>query len=255
MYRKIKLTVKTKDLEKVLKNLKFSEEFDENTTQTFIAEIEDTKSNYEYLAKSSEIYDWDFYNEDDNEIEKSSCDKCNHNNDCKKLETVSFANPIPDLFNEIVSTKKSPFSNSSIINEENNNPENEEITRIVNYFLEVIKITGKDNLELILSSVFQNINRFTGDKVDSLFSEKFFKENIYPLFDKGNSDTIKRDIILTKFIVAYYKDFSIKDAITNLIYNIKKNWEYLKSCSNIPNLIWIMFGKDTEEIVNLLTKL
>ncbi len=255
MYRKIKLTVKTKDLEKVLKNLKFSKEFDENTTQTFIAEIEDTKSNYEYLAKSSEIYDWDFYNEDDNEIEKSSCDKCNHDNDCKKLETVSFANPIPDLFNEIVSTKKSPFSNSSIINEENNNPENEEITRIVNYFLEVIKITGKDNLELILSSVFQNINRFTGDKVDSLFSEKFFKENIYPLFDKGNSDTIKRDIILTKFIVAYYKDFSIKDAITNLIYNIKKNWEYLKSCSNIPNLIWIMFGKDTEEIVNLLTKL
>lgn len=253
MYRKIKLTVKTKDLEKVLKNLKFSEEFDENTTQTFIAEIEDTKSNYEYLAKSSEIYDWDFYNEDDNEIEKSSCDKCNHNNDCKKLETVSFANPISDLLNEIVSTKKSPFSNSSIINEENSDPE--EITRIVNYFLEVIKITGKDNLELILSSVFQNINRFTGDKVDSLFSEKFFKENIYPLFDEGNSDTIKRDIILTKFIVAYYKDFSIKDAITNLIYNIKKNWEYLKSCSNIPNLIWIMFGKDTEEVVNLLTKL
>lgn len=255
MYRKIKLTVKTKDLEKVLKNLKFSKEFDENTTQTFIAEIEDTKSNYEYLAKSSEIYDWDFYNEDDNEIEKSSCDKCNHDNDCKKLETVSLANPISDLFNEIVSTKKSPFSNSSIIDEENNNPENEEITRIVNYFLEVIKITGKDNLELILSSVFQNINRFTGDKVDSLFSEKFFKENVYPLFDKGNSDTIKRDTILTKFIVAYYKDFSIKDAITNLIYNIKKNWEYLKSCSNIPNLIWIMFGKDTEEIVNLLTKL
>lgn len=255
MYRKIKLTVKTKDLEKVLKNLKFSEEFDENTTQTFIAEIEDTKSNYEYLAKSSEIYDWDFYNEDDNEIEKSSCDKCNHENDCKKIETVSFANPISDLFNEIVSTKKSPFSNLSIINKENNNPENEEITRIVNYFLEVIKITEKDNLELILSSVFQNINRFTGDKVDSLFSEKFFKENVYPLFDKGNSDTIKRDTILTKFIVAYYKDFSIKDAITNLIYNIKKNWEYLKSCSNIPNLIWIMFGKDTEEIVNLLTKL
>lgn len=255
MYRKIKLTVKTKDLEKVLKNLKFSEEFDENTTQTFIAEIEDTKSNYEYLAKSSEIYDWDFYNENDNEIEKSSCDKCNHDNDCKKLETVSFANPISDLFNETVSNKKSPFSNLSIINEENNNPENEEITRIVNYFLEVIKITEKDNLELILSSVFQNINRFTGDKVDSLFSEKFFKENIYPLFDKGNSDTIKRDTILTKFIVAYYKDFSIKDAITNLIYNIKKNWEYLKSCSNIPNLIWIMFGKDTEEIVNLLTKL
>lgn len=254
MYRKIKLTVKTKDLEKVLKNLKFSEEFDENTTQTFIAEIEDTKSNYEYLAKSSEIYDWDFYNEDDSEIEKSSCDKCN--NDCKKFETVSFANPFSDFFNEITSTKELPFNNSSLANEEeNSDPESKEITKIVNYFLDVIKITEKENLELILSSVFQNINRFTGDKVDSLFSERFFKENIYPLFDKGNSDTVKRDIILTKFIVAYYKDFSIKDATTNLIYNIKKNWEYLKSCSNIPNLIWIMFGKDTEEIVNLLTKL
>ena len=169
MYRKIKLTVKTKDLEKVLKNLKFSEEFDENTTQTFIAEIEDTKSNYEYLAKSSEIYDWDFYNEDDNEIEKSSCDKCNHDNDCKKLETVSFANPFSDFFNEITSTKELPLNNSSFANEEeNSDPESKEITKIVNYFLDVIKIIEKDNLELILSSVFQNINRFTGDKVDSL---------------------------------------------------------------------------------------
>ena len=144
---------------------------------------------------------------------------------------------------------------SSIDNKESdNNSENEEVTEIVNYFLEVLKITEKDNLELILSGVFQNINRFTGNKINSLFSEKFFEENIYPLFDKDNSDTIER-VILMKFIVAYYKDFSIKDATTNLIYNIKKNWEYLKYCSNIPNLIWIMFGKDTEEIVNLLTKL
>lgn len=255
MYRKIKLTVKTKDLEKVLKNLKFSEEFDENTTQTFIAEIEDTKSNYEYLAKSSEIYDWDFYNEDDNEIEKSSCDKCNHDNDCKKLETVSFSNPFSDFFNKITSTEKSLLDSSIDNKESDNNSDNEKVTKIVNYFLEVLKITEKDNLELILSGVFQNINRFTGNKINSLFSEKFFEENIYPLFNKDNSNTIKRDIILMKFIVAYYKDFSIKDATTNLIYNIKKNWEYLKSCSNIPNLIWIMFGKDTEEIVNLLTKL
>lgn len=255
MYRKIKLTVKTKDLEKVLKNLKFSEDFDENTTQTFIAEIEDTKSNYEYLAKSSEIYDWDFYNEDDNEIEKSSCDKCNHDNNCKKLETVSFSNPFSDFFNKITSTEKSLLDSSIDNKESDNNSENEKVTRIVNYFLEVLKITEKDNLELILSGVFQNINRFTGNKINSLFSEKFFEENIYPLFNKDNSNTIKRDIILMKFIVAYYKDFSIKDATTNLIYNIKKNWEYLKSCSNIPNLIWIMFGKDTEEIVNLLTKL
>lgn len=255
MYRKVKLTVKTKDLEKVLKNLKFSKEFDENTTQTFIAEIEDIKSNYEYLAKSSEVFDWDFYNEEDKKnTNKPLCnDKCNCNNNHGKIEDALLVNPFSQFFDDINSSQNISSLSNKI--KENSDPESEEVTKIVNYFLEEIKISEKDSLEIILSGVFNNINRFTGDKVDSLFSEKFFEENIYPIFLDNNTEVVKRDIILTKFIIAYYKDFSIKDAITNLIYNIKKNWEYLKSCSNIPNLIWIMFGKDTEEIVNLLTKL
>ena len=236
MYRKVKLTVKTKDLEKVLSNLKFSEEFNENTTQTFIAEIEDVKSNYEYLAKSEDVFDWDFYSEE-NENSNKECNNCNIE-DCDKKHSIPINpfNKLLDLGNSLITP--------------NNNDDDKEVKKIVDYFIMNLGVNKISDLETILSDVHSKINRFSRIYVESTFSVDFFEKHIFPTFKLDENS----DIILRKFITAYYNDFSVKDATTNLISSIKKNWEHIKSCSSVQNLIWLMFGKDTQEVVELLMK-
>lgn len=69
MKRTIKITTKTEDLVEVLSNLKLSEDFKKDATFTLELEIEDSKENYNYLAGSNKIVDWDFKDEEE-EIEE-----------------------------------------------------------------------------------------------------------------------------------------------------------------------------------------
>lgn len=69
MHRTVTLTVKSKDLGKVLSSLEMSKDFEENTTLTLSIDIEDTKKNYQVLCGSPEVLEWDFIEEDKSEDE------------------------------------------------------------------------------------------------------------------------------------------------------------------------------------------
>ena len=69
MHRTVTLTVKSKDLGKVLSSLEMSKDFEENTTLTLSIDIEDTKKNYQVLCGSPEVLEWDFIEEDKTEDE------------------------------------------------------------------------------------------------------------------------------------------------------------------------------------------
>ena len=57
---KITITVKSCDFSEVMKNLKLTKEYENNTEFTLDLEIEDCKENFSYLSNSDKVKNWDF---------------------------------------------------------------------------------------------------------------------------------------------------------------------------------------------------
>lgn len=67
---KITITVKSLDFSEVMKNLKLTKEYENNTEFTLDLEIEDCKENYSYLSNSDKIINWDFIKQQTEELPK-----------------------------------------------------------------------------------------------------------------------------------------------------------------------------------------
>lgn len=57
---KITITVKSRNFSEVMKNLKLTKEYENNTEFTLDLEIEDCKENFSYLSNSDKVKNWDF---------------------------------------------------------------------------------------------------------------------------------------------------------------------------------------------------
>lgn len=216
MCRTVTLTVKSKDLEKVLGSLKLNKEFAENTTLTLTVDIEDTKENYQTLCKSQEILDWDFTSQEKEEEETS--------------KPSSIVNNIEEA---IKSVKESIFDKTKLIEEDDKILRNHTKDIIQNY----IK-TYDDFIEFILLS-WRLSSKF------NIYSLDLVKDYIIPGIIRNQTDisevkSLDRKII--QLITSYYSGVRVEEALDDVIQKVQDSWETLGSIPNVESLVLLLFG-------------
>lgn len=218
MCRTVTLTVKSKDLEKVLGSLKLNKEFAENTTLTLTVDIEDTKENYKILCKSQEILDWDFTSYLEEKEEENSS------------KPSSIVNNIEEA---IKSVRESIFDKTKLIKEDNKILRNHTKDIIQNY----IK-TYDDIIEFILLS-WRLSSKF------NVYSLDLVKDYIIPGIIQNQTDisevkSLDRKII--QLITSYYSGVRTEEVLNDVIQKIQDSWETLGSIPNVESLILLLFG-------------
>lgn len=169
MHRTVTLTVKSKDLGKVLSSLEMSKDFEENTTLTLSIDIEDTKKNYQVLCGSPEVLEWDFIEEDKTEDEMK--------------ESV---NPVTDI-EEAIKTVKESLNKEESFWSDNIYSVAVNTGKTLGYLEEYIK-TYDDIIEFIL------ISWRLSKKISQVFSR--FCSRIYPPSNYPKSNRYFRSIKL-----------------------------------------------------------
>lgn len=215
MCRTVTLTVKSKDLEKVLGSLKLNKEFAENTTLTLTVDIEDTKENYQTLCKSQKILDWDFTSQE------------------KEEETSKPSSIVNNIEEAIKSVKESIFDKTKLIEEDDKILRNHTKDIIQNY----IK-TYDDFIEFILLS-WRLSSKF------NIYSLDLVKDYIIPGIIRNQTDisevkSLDRKII--QLITSYYSGVRVEEALDDVIQKVQDSWETLGSIPNVESLVLLLFG-------------
>lgn len=220
MHRTVTLTVKSKDLGKVLSSLEMSKDFEENTTLTLSIDIEDTKKNYQVLCGSPEVLEWDFIEEDKTEDEMK--------------ESV---NPVTDIEEAIKTVKKS-------LNKEESFWSDNIYSVAVNTgktlgYLEGYVKTYDDIIEFILMS-WRLSKKFPKYSVD------FVQEYILPAIIQNQTDisevsSLDRKIPL--LITSYYSGVkTTKEVLKDVIRKVQESWEIMKETEDVVSLVTLLFG-------------
>lgn len=223
MCRTVTLTVKSKDLGKVLGSLEMSKEFVENTTLTLTIDIEDTKKNYQALCGMNEILEWDFV---DNEIPTPP--------------QQEKENMVTDMEEVIKSVKESlekkpeelifPVPSPKLIREE--------AKKLVKDYIR----TYDDIIEFILLS-------WRLSKVFEEFSIDLVGDHIIPGIIKNQTDisevsSLDRRIVF--MITSYYAGVTTDKIVEDVIMKIQDSWEVLSDIANVESLVMLLFGTQTK---------
>lgn len=220
MHRTVTLTVKSKDLGKVLSSLEMSKDFEENTTLTLSIDIEDTKKNYQVLCGSPEILEWDFIEEDKSEDEMK--------------ESV---NPVTDI-EEAIKTVKESLNKEKSLWPDNIYSVAVNTGKTLGYLEEYIK-TYDDIIEFILIS-WRLSKKFPKYSVD------FVQEYILPAIIQNQTDisevsSLDRKIPL--LITSYYSGVkTTKEVLKDVIRKVQESWEIMKETEDVVSLVTLLFG-------------
>lgn len=220
MHRTVTLTVKSKDLGKVLSSLEMSKDFEENTTLTLSIDIEDTKKNYQILCGSPEVLEWDFIEEDKTEDEMK--------------EPV---NPVIDIEEAIKTVKE------SLNKEESLWPDNIYSVAIntgktLGYLEGYVK-TYEDIIEFILIS-WRLSKKFPKYSVD-LVQEYILPAIIQNQTDISEVSSLDRKIPL--LITSYYSGVkTTKEVLKDVIRKVQESWEIIKETEDVVSLVTLLFG-------------
>lgn len=220
MHRTVTLTVKSKDLGKVLSSLEMSKDFEENTTLTLSIDIEDTKKNYQVLCGSPEVLEWDFIEEDKSEDEMK--------------ESV---NPVTDI-EEAIKTVKESLNKEKSLWPDNIYSVAVNTGKTLEYLEEYIK-TYDDIIEFILIS-WRLSKKFPKYSVD------FVQEYILPAIIQNQTDisevsSLDRKIPL--LITSYYSGVkTTKEVLKDVIRKVQESWEIMKETEDVVSLVTLLFG-------------
>lgn len=220
MHRTVTLTVKSKDLGKVLSSLEMSKDFEENTTLTLSIDIEDTKKNYQVLCGSPEVLEWDFIEEDKSEDEMK--------------ESV---NPVTDI-EEAIKTVKESLNKEKSLWPDNIYSVAVNTGKTLGYLEEYIK-TYDDIIEFILMS-WRLSKKFPKYSVD------FVQEYILPAIIQNQTDisevsSLDRKIPL--LITSYYSGVkTTKEVLKDVIRKVQESWEIMKETEDVVSLVTLLFG-------------
>lgn len=220
MHRTVTLTVKSKDLGKVLSSLEMSKDFEENTTLTLSIDIEDTKKNYQVLCGSPEVLEWDFIEEDKSEDEMK--------------ESV---NPVTDI-EEAIKTVKESLNKEKSLWPDNIYSVAVNTGKTLGYLEEYIK-TYDDIIEFILIS-WRLSKKFPKYSVD------FVQEYILPAIIQNQTDisevsSLDRKIPL--LITSYYSGVkTTKEVLKDVIRKVQESWEIMKETEDVVSLVTLLFG-------------
>lgn len=220
MHRTVTLTVKSKDLGKVLSSLEMSKDFKENTTLTLSIDIEDTKKNYQVLCGSPEVLEWDFIEEDKSEDEMK--------------ESV---NPVTDI-EEAIKTVKESLNKEKSLWPDNIYSVAVNTGKTLGYLEEYIK-TYDDIIEFILIS-WRLSKKFPKYSVD------FVQEYILPAIIQNQTDisevsSLDRKIPL--LITSYYSGVkTTKEVLKDVIRKVQESWEIMKETEDVVSLVTLLFG-------------
>lgn len=220
MHRTVTLTVKSKDLGKVLSSLEMSKDFEENTTLTLSIDIEDTKKNYQVLCGSPEVLEWDFIKEDKTEDEMK--------------ESV---NPVTDI-EEAIKTVKESLNKEESFWSDNIYSVAVNTGKTLGYLEEYIK-TYDDIIEFILIS-WRLSKKFPKYSVD------FVQEYILPAIIQNQTDisevsSLDRKIPL--LITSYYSGVkTTKEVLKDVIRKVQESWEIMKETEDVVSLVTLLFG-------------
>lgn len=220
MHRTVTLTVKSKDLGKVLSSLEMSKDFEENTTLTLSIDIEDTKKNYQVLCGSPEVLEWDFIEEDKTEDEMK--------------ESV---NPVTDI-EEAIKTVKESLNKEKSLWPDNIYSVAVNTGKTLGYLEEYIK-TYDDIIEFILIS-WRLSKKFPKYSVD------FVQEYILPAIIQNQTDisevsSLDRKIPL--LITSYYSGVkTTKEVLKDVIRKVQESWEIMKETEDVVSLVTLLFG-------------
>ena len=220
MHRTVTLTVKSKDLGKVLSSLEMSKDFEENTTLTLSIDIEDTKKNYQVLCGSPEVLEWDFIEEDKTEDEMK--------------ESV---NPVTDI-EEAIKTVKESLNKEESFWSDNIYSVAVNTGKTLGYLEGYVK-TYDDIIEFILMS-WRLSKKFPKYSVD------FVQEYILPAIIQNQTDisevsSLDRKIPL--LITSYYSGVkTTKEVLKDEIRKVQESWEIMKETEDVVSLVTLLFG-------------
>lgn len=220
MHRTVTLTVKSKDLGKVLSSLEMSKDFEENTTLTLSIDIEDTKKNYQVLCGSPEVLEWDFIEEDKTEDEMK--------------ESV---NPVTDI-EEAIKTVKESLNKEESFWSDNIYSVAVNTGKTLGYLEGYVK-TYDDIIEFILIS-WRLSKKFPKYSVD------FVQEYILPAIIQNQTDisevsSLDRKIPL--LITSYYSGVkTTKEVLKDVIRKVQESWEIMKETEDVVSLVTLLFG-------------
>lgn len=220
MHRTVTLTVKSKDLGKVLSSLEMSKDFEENTTLTLSIDIEDTKKNYQVLCGSPEVLEWDFVEEDKTEDEMK--------------ESV---NPVTDI-EEAIKTVKESLNKEESFWSDNIYSVAVNTGKTLGYLEGYVK-TYDDIIEFILMS-WRLSKKFPKYSVD------FVQEYILPAIIQNQTDisevsSLDRKIPL--LITSYYSGVkTTKEVLKDVIRKVQESWEIMKETEDVVSLVTLLFG-------------
>lgn len=220
MHRTVTLTVKSKDLGKVLSSLEMSKDFEENTTLTLSIDIEDTKKNYQVLCGSPEVLEWDFIEEDKSEDEMK--------------ESV---NPVTDI-EEAIKTVKESLNKEESFWSDNIYSVAVNTGKTLGYLEGYVK-TYDDIIEFILMS-WRLSKKFPKYSVD------FVQEYILPAIIQNQTDisevsSLDRKIPL--LITSYYSGVkTTKEVLKDVIRKVQESWEIMKETEDVVSLVTLLFS-------------
>lgn len=220
MHRTVTLTVKSKDLGKVLSSLEMSKDFEENTTLTLSIDIEDTKKNYQVLCGSPEVLEWDFIEEGKTEDEMK--------------ESV---NPVTDI-EEAIKTVKESLNKEESFWSDNIYSVAVNTGKTLGYLEGYVK-TYDDIIEFILMS-WRLSKKFPKYSVD------FVQEYILPAIIQNQTDisevsSLDRKIPL--LITSYYSGVkTTKEVLKDVIRKVQESWEIMKETEDVVSLVTLLFG-------------
>ena len=220
MHRTVTLTVKSKDLGKVLSSLEMSKDFEENTTLTLSIDIEDTKKNYQVLCGSPEVLEWDFIEEDKSEDEMK--------------ESV---NPVTDI-EEAIKTVKESLNKEESFWSDNIYSVAVNTGKTLGYLEGYVK-TYDDIIEFILMS-WRLSKKFPKYSVD------FVQEYILPAIIQNqtdNSEVSSLDRKIPHLIAYYYSGVkTTKEVLKDVIRKVQESWEIMKETEDLVSFMTLLFG-------------
>lgn len=219
MHRTVTLTVKSKDLGKVLSSLEMSKDFEENTTLTLSIDIEDTKKNYQVLCGSPEVLEWDFIEEDKSEDEMK--------------ESV---NPVTDI-EEAIKTVKESLNKEKSLWPDNIYSVAVNTGKTLGYLEGYVK-TYDDIIEFILMS-WRLSKKFPKYSVD------FVQEYILPAIIQNQTDiseVLSLDRKIPHLIASYYSGVKTKEVLKDVIRKVQESWEIMKETEDVVSLVTLLFG-------------
>lgn len=245
MSRKITITVKTKDIDEVMNNLKCTDESLEDSVITLDIDLKDTKENYKYLTTSNKIVDWSFTDEEDNKLEKK--ETIIPDNKKEILEKGPTAINYKQVKNSTFHSdcKCDSLGSACLIDNDHNTEFEKEIDKPDTIDIVIEKFLG---LQRYPVNNFERLCRFIDAvwnvKTTSpgfLFSEKVFEQRILSEY----ISIMNREYpeILVSLIANYYSgSVYFSEVLKDVLNRLKLHWNTLNNCSSLGEVLMNLFN-------------